>query len=79
MPEFMDHNEVAASYEELSGYSPRDMAWFELYAALRHGVIMTRCMQRSVHFGESPPPTDIEELTTNRDAIQRMMEGTYWS
>jgi aminoglycoside phosphotransferase (APT) family kinase protein len=79
MPEFMDHNVVAASYEELSGYSPRDMAWFELYAALRHGVIMTRCMQRSVHFGESPPPNDIEELTTNRDAIQRMMDGTYWS
>jgi aminoglycoside phosphotransferase (APT) family kinase protein len=79
MPHFMNHVEVATTYEQCSGYTPRDMDWFELYAALRHGVVMTRCMQRSVHFGESPAPSDPEELTTNREGIRRMMNGTYWT
>jgi aminoglycoside phosphotransferase (APT) family kinase protein len=79
MPEFMNPTEVVATYEEISGYGPRDMDWFLLYAAVRHGVVMTRCMQRSVHFGEAPSPSDPEELTTNRDGIRRLMEGTYWS
>jgi aminoglycoside phosphotransferase (APT) family kinase protein len=79
MPHFMNPTEVTATYEEVSGHTPRDMDWFLLYAALRHGVVMTRCMQRSVHFGEAPTPSDPEELTTNRDGIRRLMEGTYWT
>ena len=34
---------------------------------------------RSVHFGEIERPATTDDLIMNRDAVERMLAGTYWS
>ena len=79
MADFMRRDDVAATYAERSGYTPRDLDWFTLYAALRHGIIMSRVTRRAVAFGEAEMPEDIDDLIMHRAALEAMLEGTYWS
>jgi len=69
---------VAATYESMSGHAPRDMDWYLMYAALRHGIVMTRTAQRGVHFGEREAPEDPDDYVMHRATIERMLAGTYW-
>ena len=39
---------VADYYEELTGYTPQNLDFFTLYAALRHGIVMFRIARRQV-------------------------------
>lgn len=79
MEGFMDRDDVVAWYTERSGYSPRDLDWFTLYAALRHGVIMSRLTRRAVAFGEVEMPADVDDLIMHRATIEAMLDGSYWS
>jgi aminoglycoside phosphotransferase (APT) family kinase protein len=79
MPGFMRRDDVAATYEQATGRAPRDLDWFTLYAALRHGVIMSRVTQRSILFGEQEMPDDPDDLIMHRTTLQEMLDGTYWS
>jgi aminoglycoside phosphotransferase (APT) family kinase protein len=78
MPDFMRREDVCRTYREITGYEPRDMEFYEMYAALRHGVIMARVWQRRVHFGEQPMPEDPDDLVLHRAALERMLDGSYW-
>ena len=40
---------------------------------------LERTGARSVHFGEITHPTTVDDLIMNRDALERMLAGTYWS
>ncbi|MGZ8734697.1 MAG: phosphotransferase family protein, partial [Acidimicrobiia bacterium] len=53
MPHFMRRDDVVATYEAEAGVPPRDLDFYELYAALRHAIVMTRVTLRAIHFGES--------------------------
>ncbi|HET7652434.1 MAG TPA: phosphotransferase family protein [Acidimicrobiales bacterium] len=78
MPGFMRREDVAATYEELTGHRPRDLDFYTLYAALRHAIIMTRIGRRAIHFGEAELPADVDDLITHRATLERMIEGAYW-
>ncbi|WP_433255255.1 phosphotransferase family protein [Streptosporangium sp. CA-135522] len=78
MPDFMRREDVCRTYQEITGYSPRDMEFYEMYAALRHGVIMARVWHRRIHFGEQPMPEDPDDLVMHRASIERMLDGSYW-
>ncbi|SNR88923.1 Predicted kinase, aminoglycoside phosphotransferase (APT) family [Streptosporangium subroseum] len=78
LPDFMRREDVCRTYREITGYEPRDMEFYEMYAALRHGVIMARVWQRRVHFGEQPMPEDPDDLVLHRAALERMLDGSYW-
>lgn len=73
MPHFMRRDDVAAVYEAASGVAPRDLEFYELYAALRHAVVMTRVTLRAIHFGESEMPADPDELVLHRVLLGEMM------
>ncbi|GAA3010808.1 phosphotransferase family protein [Streptosporangium longisporum] len=75
LPDFMRSEDVCRTYRELTGYAPRDMEFYETYAALRHGVIMARVWQRRVHFGELPMPADPDDLVLHRHRLERMIAG----
>ena len=75
MPGFMRSEDVAASYAEASGVSVPDLEWYEVYAALRHAIVMARVHQRSVHFGESEAPATPDEAVMHRDLLRLMMAG----
>ena len=45
---------------------------------MRHGVIMRRVTERSIHFGEAADPDDVEELIMHRGTLAAMLDGSYW-
>jgi aminoglycoside phosphotransferase (APT) family kinase protein len=79
MPDFMRLDEVAAAYESFTGYTPKDLEFYTLYAALRHAIVMSRVAQRSVLFGEMEMPSDPDDMIMHRATVEQMLDGTYWS
>ncbi len=78
MPHFMRVDDVASSYETASGHTPRHLEFYLVYAALRHGIVMSRVQQRSIHFGEAEQPDDPDDLVMHRSLLESMLDGTYW-
>ena len=78
LPDFMTREDVCEQYRSLSGHEPRDMRWYETYAALRHGIIMARVTHRRIRFGEEAMPGDPDDLVLHRAAIEAMLDGSYW-
>jgi len=79
MPHFLRMDDVAATYEKATGYTPRNLEWFGTYAAVQWGIVGLRTGRRSVHFGERAAPDDIDDLLLNRQPLERMLAGEYWS
>lgn len=78
MPDFMRPEDVAATYEARTGYQPRDLDFYQVYAALRHGIVMTRVHARRVHFGEGEWPEDVDSVIYHRPTLERMLDGSWW-
>ena len=79
MPDFMRPADAAASYGALTGHAVRDLEFYQVYAALRHGIVMSRVHARRVHFGEACWPEDVDSVIFHRDTLERMLEGSWWS
>ena len=77
MPGFMRSEDVAATYAELSGVPAADLAFYEVYAALRHAIVMARVKARSVHFGDEEAPATPDEAVMHRDLLRLMMAGNH--
>jgi aminoglycoside phosphotransferase (APT) family kinase protein len=78
MPHFMRQDDVCATYEAITGYTPRDMRWYLVYAALRHGIVMAQVTRRAVAFGEAEMPDDPDDLIMHKPTLYEMIDGTYW-
>ncbi|MEX1007678.1 MAG: phosphotransferase family protein [Acidimicrobiia bacterium] len=78
MPHFMRPSDALTEYERITGYTPRDFEFFALWNATRYGMISARIGRRSAFFAEAPVPDDPDDMMMNRDAIERMLAGTYW-
>ncbi len=79
MPEFMRRADVVAEYERRSGYAPRDMDFYEVYAALRHAIVMARVHARSVHFNGAAWPSDADDVIYHKEVLDRMLRGDFRS
>jgi aminoglycoside phosphotransferase (APT) family kinase protein len=79
MPRFMRLGDVATTYESYTGYTPRDLEFYTIYAALRHAIVMSRVARRSILFGEMEMPDDPDDLIMHRATLEKMLDGTYWS
>ena len=79
LPGFLDFGEVAAEYASVSGHQPQNLRFHEVYAALRHGVVMGRVNQRRVRFGEQELPADPDDLVNHKATLLAMLDGSYWS
>jgi aminoglycoside phosphotransferase (APT) family kinase protein len=75
MPDFLRPEDVCARYQALTGYAPRDFPFYELYAALRHGIIMARINARGVHFGEAEWPEDVDSVIPHRAVLETLIAG----
>jgi aminoglycoside phosphotransferase (APT) family kinase protein len=78
MPGFLRRDDVVAHYEKVSGHALPDLAFYELYAALRHGIVMARIHARRVHFGEVEWSEDVDAVIPHRETLERMLDGSYW-
>ncbi len=78
MPGFLSRDDVATTYESLTGHTPQDLDFYLLYASLRHGIIMSRIQRRAIHFGEAAMPDDVDDLISHRAMLEAMIAGSYW-
>jgi aminoglycoside phosphotransferase (APT) family kinase protein len=78
LPHVLRRTAVAAYYEQLTGYTPRDLDFFTLYAALRHGIVMFRIARRQATFGEAEMPENPDEAILHHVHLRNMIEGDYW-
>jgi aminoglycoside phosphotransferase (APT) family kinase protein len=76
MPRFMRVDDVVSTYEAATGYTPKNMDFYLLYAALRHAIVMSRVAHRSILFGELEMPDDPDDLIMHRAALEAMLDGT---
>lgn len=79
MPGFLRVDDVATTYEACTGHAPRDLSWYGTFAAVQYAIVFLRTGARSVHFGETAMPADTDDLIMNREPLERMLAGTYWS
>jgi len=79
MPQFLRRDDVCATYERMTGHSPRDMDWYTFLAAVRYGVVSLRTGIRGVRFGEAEMPADTDDLLMNRRTLELMLADQYWS
>jgi aminoglycoside phosphotransferase (APT) family kinase protein len=77
MPKLLLRDDVASAYEARTGYAPRDLDFYILYAALRHGIIMSRIARRAIQFGEAEMPGDVDDLIMHRSMLEAMLEGEF--
>ena len=78
IPGFLQRDSVVANYQELSGRSVRDLAYYEVFTALRYGIISIRTSLRQIVHGEMEEPDDPDEMIMIRGLMERMLSGDYW-
>ena len=78
LPDLLELGSVADAYERASGHTPRNLLWHYTYAALRHGIVMTRVHRRMVHFGQAEWGDDPDAPIPHRPLLERLLEGS-WS
>jgi len=78
LPHVLRREFVAAYYEELTGYTPRDLDFYTAYAALRHGIVMFRIARRAATFGEAEMPEDPDHAILHHVHLRDLLDGNYW-
>lgn len=74
MPGFLRPDDVAATYERLTGHTPRDLDFYLVYAAVQWGVVFLRTGARQAHFGEIEMPDDVDDLLHHRDLFRSLLQ-----
>lgn len=76
LPDLGRPDQVAATYERHSGHQVRNLDWFVVYAALRHGIVMSQIKRRMVHFGEEERPAHPDDHVMHRAALEQLIGET---
>jgi len=79
MPDIMRPADIAATYQQLTGVTPRDLNWYIAYAAIRHATIMFRITRRQILFGEAQMPENPDHAFIHHETVAAMVDGSYWS
>lgn len=77
LPGMFRCDDVVARYEHSSGVTLRDLRFYMTYAALRHGIVMSRIHRRRIHFGEVDPPDEPNEYVLHHKSLAELIDGTY--
>ena len=74
VPDMFGTTEAVAMYEELSGDTLDDLAWYEVLAGLRFGIILARMSLRSAAFGQQPLPDDPNDMIMFVPLLEQLLE-----
>jgi aminoglycoside phosphotransferase (APT) family kinase protein len=74
VPPMFEAADTAASYERLGGRPLDRLAWYEAFAGLRFGAILTRMSLRSIAFGIQEEPDDPDDLVMFAPLLRRLLE-----
>ena len=78
LPDFLRPDDIAATYQEITGHAVEDLRWYLAYGALRHAIIMSRISERMVHFGQSEAPADPDDRIPHRATLEGMLDGSFF-
>jgi aminoglycoside phosphotransferase (APT) family kinase protein len=70
---FMDRDDVASAYAAMTGHTPRDLDWFEVFAALRFAIVSIRTSTRGIAYGLAEQPDDPDDLVMFRALLEEML------
>lgn len=73
LPDFCTAEDVLARYVAVTGVEIADFDWYVVYAALRHGIVMSQVRRRMIHFGEETVPDDPDDYVMHRAMIERLI------
>ena len=73
LPEFMTPEVVCATYEKLTGYTPENLGWYEVFGALRFAIVSVRTSTRGMAYGQMERPTDPDDLIMFRTQLDGMI------
>jgi len=73
MPTFLRREDVAATYESLTGHAPRDLDFYMAFAAVQWCIVFVRTGLRAVHFGTEEMPETVDDFIRHRDAVEQML------
>jgi aminoglycoside phosphotransferase (APT) family kinase protein len=76
IPEFMRRDDVARTYEQMTGHAVQPLDWFEVFAALRFAVVSIRTSTRAIAYGTMEKPDDPDDLIMFRGLLEQMLDGT---
>jgi aminoglycoside phosphotransferase (APT) family kinase protein len=79
IPDFMQRDDVARAYEQMTGRAVSALEWFEVFAALRFAVVSIRTSTRAIAYGTMEKPDDPDDLVMFRGLLEQMLDGTYWT
>lgn len=77
LPEMFTRADVVAQYERAAGVEVRDLDFYLVYAALRHGIVMSQITRRRIHFGEVQQPDAPDEYVMHHRMLTALTEDTY--
>ncbi|MCR9093775.1 MAG: phosphotransferase family protein [bacterium] len=77
LPKFLLADDVAETYGRITGHTVEDLRWYLVYGGLRHAIIMSRIMERTVHFGQGEPTEDPDDRIPHRYTLANMLEGRF--
>lgn len=77
LPEMFRRADVVKLYRQASGVELHDLDFYLVYAALRHGIVMSQIKRRSIHFGEDVIPDDADEYVMHHGFLTQLLDGTY--
>ncbi|QIS21596.1 phosphotransferase family protein [Nocardia terpenica] len=77
LKDFLRRDDVVSYYEQNTGYTLRDLDWYIVYAALRHGIVMARVKRRMIHFGEDTDTPDRDDYVMHRSSLEALLDGRY--
>ncbi|WP_280382239.1 phosphotransferase family protein [Nocardia wallacei] len=77
LPDYLRRDDVVDHYRRITGYTVRELDWYLVYAALRHGIVMARVKRRMIHFGEDTDTADRDDYVMHRTSLEALLAGTY--
>ncbi|MDH6280169.1 phosphotransferase family protein [Prescottella agglutinans] len=77
LPEMFRRSDVVAQYESAAGVEVGDLDFYLVYAALRHGIVMSQIWRRQIHFGEADVPENPDEYVLHHRMLAQLIDETY--
>jgi len=77
LPHLFRRSDVVESYERATGVKVRDLDFYLVYAALRHGIVMSQIERRRIHFGEVEPHDDPDEYVMHHPMLSALVDGKF--
>ena len=74
VPPMFGRAESVATYEQLSGDTLDDLAWYEALAGLRFGIILARMSLRSIAYGQQLTPSDPDDLIVFAPLLRALLD-----